>query len=127
MIRVVLDTNLLVSALLFEKCRLAWMLHGWQGGMFTPVLAQPTTLELFRVLGHPKFGFTPRRDRTAVWRAAALERNLERRSLGLMEPLCRPAAVPDPPGCCIRTTSTGSYSVPWSAGHSGLYSVATMT
>ena len=55
MIRVVLDTNGLVSASLFEKGRLAWIRHGWQGGRFTPVLAQPTTLELLRVLGDPKF------------------------------------------------------------------------
>jgi predicted nucleic acid-binding protein len=59
MIRVVLDTNMLVSALLFEKGRLAWIRHGWQGGRFTPVLAQPTTLELLWVLGYPKFGHTP--------------------------------------------------------------------
>ena len=59
MIRVVLDTNVLVSALLFEKGRLAWIRHGWQGGRFTPVLAEPTGRELLRVLGYPKFGLTP--------------------------------------------------------------------
>ena len=30
--------------------------HSWQGGRFTPVMAQPTTLELLRVLGDPKLG-----------------------------------------------------------------------
>lgn len=59
MIRVVLDTNLLVWALLFEKGRLGWIRHGWQGGRFTSVLAQPTTLELLWVLGYPEFGHTP--------------------------------------------------------------------
>ena len=32
MIRVVLDTNVLVSALLFENGRLAWIRHSWQNG-----------------------------------------------------------------------------------------------
>jgi len=55
MIRVVLDTNVLVSALLFDKGRLTWIRHGWQGGRFTPVLAPSTTRELLRVLTYPKF------------------------------------------------------------------------
>jgi putative PIN family toxin of toxin-antitoxin system len=59
MIRVVLDTNVLVSALLFERGRLAWIRHGWQSSRFTPVLAQPTTRELLRVLGYPKFKLSP--------------------------------------------------------------------
>lgn len=59
MIRVVLDTNVLVSALLFERGRLAWLRHGWQGNRCTPVLAQPTTRELLRVLGYPKFKLSP--------------------------------------------------------------------
>jgi hypothetical protein len=55
LIRVVLDTNVLVSALLFDKGRLAWIRHGWQAGRFTPVLAPSTTRELLRVLTYPKF------------------------------------------------------------------------
>lgn len=54
-IRVVLDTNVLVSALLFETGRLAWLRHSWQSGQITPLLAQPTALELLRVLAYPKF------------------------------------------------------------------------
>jgi uncharacterized protein len=50
MIRVVLDTNVLVSALLFENGRLAWIRHSWQNGRITPVMAEPTTAELLRVL-----------------------------------------------------------------------------
>ena len=50
----VLDTNVLVSALLFEAGRLAWLRHGWQSNCFTPVLAEPTTRELLRVLAYPK-------------------------------------------------------------------------
>jgi uncharacterized protein len=54
-IRAVLDTNVLVSALLFESGRLSWLRTGWQQGQFIPVLAQPTARELLRVLAYPKF------------------------------------------------------------------------
>jgi predicted nucleic acid-binding protein len=55
MIRVMLDTNVLVSALLFENGRLAWIRHSWQNGRITPVMSEPTTAELLRVLTYPKF------------------------------------------------------------------------
>lgn len=54
-----LDTNVLVSALLFEKGRLSWLRAGWQQGLITPVLAQPTARELLRVLAYPKFRLQP--------------------------------------------------------------------
>jgi putative PIN family toxin of toxin-antitoxin system len=55
MIRVVLDTNVLVSALLFENGRLSWIRESWQNGRFSPVMAEPTSSELLRVLTYPKF------------------------------------------------------------------------
>lgn len=54
-----LDTNVLVSALLFEHGRLSWLRHSWQQGQITPVLAQPTARELLRVLAYPKFRLQP--------------------------------------------------------------------
>lgn len=54
-IRAVLDTNVLVSALLFEKGRLSWLRPCWQQGQITPVLAETTARELLRVLAYPKF------------------------------------------------------------------------
>ena len=54
-VRVVLDTNVLVSALLFSHGRLSWLRPCWQSGQLVPVLAQPTALELLRVLAYPKF------------------------------------------------------------------------
>ncbi|MDM7954449.1 MAG: putative toxin-antitoxin system toxin component, PIN family [Cyanobium sp. CZS 25K] len=56
--RVVLDTNVLVSALLFENGRLAWLRRSWQSGEIRPVLAEPTARELIRVLAYPNFGLT---------------------------------------------------------------------
>lgn len=58
-IRVVFDTNVLVSALLFAEGRLSWLRLGWQSGQFRPVLAEPTARELIRVLTYPKFKLTP--------------------------------------------------------------------
>ena len=57
--RVVLDANVLVSALLFDAGRPAWFRRGWQSSRFTPVLAEPTTRELLRVLAYPKFRLDP--------------------------------------------------------------------
>ncbi|MCP9785725.1 putative toxin-antitoxin system toxin component, PIN family [Cyanobium sp. N5-Cardenillas] len=54
-IRVVLDTNVLVSALLFETGRLAWLRRTWQTAAITPVLTESSARELIRVLTYPKF------------------------------------------------------------------------
>jgi putative PIN family toxin of toxin-antitoxin system len=54
-LRVVLDTNVLVSALLFERGSLAWIRTAWQSRQIQPVVAEPTVRELMRVLGYPTF------------------------------------------------------------------------
>ena len=54
-IRAVVDTNVLVSALLFSGGRLSWLRPCWQSGQLVPVLAEPTARELLRVLTYPKF------------------------------------------------------------------------
>lgn len=54
-----LDTNVLLSALLFEKGRLSWLRPCWQQGEITPVLAEPTARELLRVLAYPKYRLQP--------------------------------------------------------------------
>jgi putative PIN family toxin of toxin-antitoxin system len=54
-LRVVLDTNVVVSALLFERGTLAWIRTAWQTWLIQPVVAEPTVRELMRVLAYPKF------------------------------------------------------------------------
>ena len=54
-IRVVLDTNVVLSALLFEGGRLAWIRREWMGGGIRPVVCRETTEELIRALAYPKF------------------------------------------------------------------------
>ncbi|TAN75050.1 MAG: putative toxin-antitoxin system toxin component, PIN family [Gallionella sp.] len=56
--RVVLDTNIVLSALLFRNGRLAWIRQAWQTGRLTPVICRQTTAELLRVLAYPEFKLT---------------------------------------------------------------------
>ena len=57
--RVVLDTNVLISALLFRQCRLAPLRAAWQGGRLVPIICKQTGQELLRVLGYAKFKLDP--------------------------------------------------------------------
>ena len=54
-LRVVLDTNTLVSALLFRNGRLSWLRLAWQHGDLVPLVCNRTVSELLRVLSYPKF------------------------------------------------------------------------
>ncbi|MBN1255992.1 MAG: putative toxin-antitoxin system toxin component, PIN family [Deltaproteobacteria bacterium] len=56
--RVVLDTNVVVSALLFQPT-LSKIVALWQGGAFIPVISKDTFQELQTVLAYPKFDLTP--------------------------------------------------------------------
>jgi len=61
--RVVLDTNVVLSALLFANGRLAPLRVGWQRAAFHPLASTPTTEELVRALTYPKFKLTPAEQR----------------------------------------------------------------
>ena len=54
-VRVVLDTNIVLSALLFAEGQVAWMRDAWQRGRIVPVVCHETVTELLRVLAYPKF------------------------------------------------------------------------
>jgi putative PIN family toxin of toxin-antitoxin system len=54
-LRVVLDTNVVLSALLFRSGRLSQLRDSWQGKRFVPVVCHQTMTELVRVLGYKKF------------------------------------------------------------------------
>ena len=54
-VKIVLDTNCIVSALLFSKNTLTWLRTRWQSGEVLPVVCRESVLELIRVLGYPKF------------------------------------------------------------------------
>ena len=57
-LRVVLDTNLVLSALVFLAGRVASLRELWQQQQFLPLVSQPTLAELIRALGYPKFRLT---------------------------------------------------------------------
>lgn len=54
--RVVFDTNVLVSALVFRS--LQWLVDAWQTKRVHPLVSKETVAELRRVLGYPKFGLS---------------------------------------------------------------------
>ena len=58
-IRVVLDTNVLVSALLFSG-EMGHIVSSWKARKFLPVFSHDTFDEFRRALAYPKFSLTPR-------------------------------------------------------------------
>lgn len=55
-LRVVLDTNVVLSALLFRGGRLGSLRAAWQRGEIRPLIDRDTASELVRALAYPKFG-----------------------------------------------------------------------
>lgn len=53
--RVVLDTNIVFSALRFANGRLAWIREHWQSNRCVPLISRATAAELTRVLSYAKF------------------------------------------------------------------------
>src|ERR1035437_1616891 len=56
--RVVIDTNLVLSALVFAQGILMPLRHAWQGTHCQPLVSSVTAAELIRVLAYPKFKLT---------------------------------------------------------------------
>ncbi len=80
--RPVLDTNVLVSALLFHAGALSWMRGAWRSDRIRPLAGRETTAELIRVLAYPKF---------------ALNGEDRQDLLDDYLPFCETVNVPDPP------------------------------
>lgn len=57
--RVVIDTNLVLSALVFAQGRLTRLRQAWQAGRVQPLVSRETAAELIRTLGYPKFRLMP--------------------------------------------------------------------
>ena len=56
--RVVFDTGVLVSALVFPAGSLAWLRGEWRERKCVPLVSQATAAELVRALSYPKFRLT---------------------------------------------------------------------
>ena len=57
-LRVVLDTNVVLSALVFGGGQAGQLRRAWQAGAFVPLASAVTVQELVRVLAYPKFALT---------------------------------------------------------------------
>ncbi len=80
--RVVFDTNTVLSALVFGKGRLAWLRAAWRQGEIIPLVSDATAAEIRRVLNYPKFQLA------ADEQAALLNDYL---------PFCEQVEIPEPP------------------------------
>ena len=58
--RVVLDTNVVLSALVFGGGAAGRLRTAWQAGALTPLVSSATAQELVRVLAYPKFRLSAR-------------------------------------------------------------------
>ena len=56
-VRVVFDTNTVISGLLFSGS-LSWLFDHWRAGVAVPLASRATASELLRVLRYPKFGLS---------------------------------------------------------------------
>lgn len=72
--RVVLDTNVFVSGLLFPQGTLGRIVAAWRAGEFDLVLSEPILDEITRVLAYPKINRRIGWDRAKVERYVALLR-----------------------------------------------------
>ena len=58
LMRVVFDTNVILSALLYRTRSLAWLRPLWQSGAIVPLASRDTIAELHRVLLYDRFGLS---------------------------------------------------------------------
>lgn len=65
MIRAVLDTNVIISALLFSGPP-SQLVSAWQSNRLRPVVSAPVLDEYIRVLAYPKFDLTPAEIRSLI-------------------------------------------------------------
>ena len=80
--RVVIDTNLVLSALVFAQGRVTPLRLAWQNQQMQPLLSKTTAAELIRVLNYPKFKLS-----------AADQQELLTDYL----PYCQTIIIPEPP------------------------------
>lgn len=80
--RVVIDTNLVLSALVFAKGRVTPLRLAWQNQQIQPLVSKTTAAELIRVLQYPKF---------------KLSADDQQELLADYLPYCQTVVIPEPP------------------------------
>lgn len=89
-LRVVIDTNLVLSALVFGG-KVASLRYAWQTDSLIPLISKVTVTELIRVLTYPKFDLTP-----------SEQEDLLADYLPYCETVIMPSQLPDIPKCRDR-------------------------
>ena len=110
-----LDTNLVLSALVFGGGKPGALRLAWQDGRILPLIATPTADELLRALGYPKFRLSAAEQDRAAGRLSALRARRSTipapapRHTGLPRPLrpTLPGAGPRRPGPIPRHRRRG--------------------
>ena len=87
--RVVLDTNVAVSALVFRAGRLAWLREAWEAGRVVPLVSAVTVAELVRVLAYPKLKLSEEEAKTLLARYMEHAETARDASPVLRVPACR--------------------------------------
>jgi putative PIN family toxin of toxin-antitoxin system len=80
--RVVIDPNLVLSALVFAHGRLTPLRQAWQNHRIQPLVSRVTAAELIRVLAYPKFRLSP---------------DEQQELLADYLPYCKTVRIPEPP------------------------------
>ncbi len=80
--RVVIDTNLVLSALVFAQGRLTSLRQAWQAHRIQPLVCRATAAELIRVLAYPKVKLTAEE---------------QQELLADYLPYCKTIRIPEPP------------------------------
>jgi putative PIN family toxin of toxin-antitoxin system len=81
-VRAVIDTNVVLSALLFGGGTTKGIRHAWMKEDVIPLVCTATALELIRTLAYPKFHLDPQK---------------QRKALSHYLPFCSVVEIPDPP------------------------------
>lgn len=80
--RVVIDINLVLSALVFAHGRLMPLRQAWQNHRIQPLISRVTAAELIRVLNYPRFKLSP---------------DEQQELLADYLPYCKTVRIPKPP------------------------------
>ena len=86
--RVVFDTNTVISALLFRGVA-GWLVAHWRQGNVTPLVSRETAAEFLRVLAYPKFGLSDKQIDAFAARYLPFAERIEQVGVVPGIPLCR--------------------------------------
>ena len=88
-LRVVCDTNVVVSALVFRAGRIGWLREAWSTRVLVPLVSRETLAELVRVLGYPKLRLEAGETKDLLAQYMEHAETVERVGVAVRIPRCR--------------------------------------